>query len=181
VVPPFFCIEVFEHTYNIIEGAHMNYLSRLLTVFAISFCTLAAVAEERAGPEEAQAMVRKVIAGIKSNGRERVFAEINSLQGQFRDRDLYISVLDLHGNELAHGANKRMQGINILELKDEDGKSFIKERLDMARKQGKGWQDYKFVNPVTKNIELKTVYFERLDDIVINCGAYKAASPKGGS
>lgn len=156
----------------------MKTLFKLMLILSISLANFDGLAQERAKPEEAQAMVTKVIASIKSHGREQVFAEINSLQGQYRDRDLYITVLDLQGNELAHGANKRMQGINVLALKDEDGKPFVKERLELAKKQAQGWQDYKFVNPVTKKIELKTVYFERLGDLVINCGAYKAVGQK---
>ncbi len=89
-------------------------------------------------------MVKKVIVSFKANGKDKTLAEINALEGQFRDRDLYITVLDMQGMEL-------------------------------AKKRGKGWQDYKFVNPVTKKIEPKSMYFEKYDDVVINCGVYKVA------
>jgi cytochrome c len=42
-----------------------------------------------------------------------------------------------------------------------------------VKKNGKGWQDYKFVNPVTKQIEPKAMYFEQYEDVVVNCGIYK--------
>ena len=92
---------------------------------------------------------------------------------RFRDRDLYVTINDLNARNLAHGANPRMQGKDLIDLKDADGKAFMRERLELARKNGKGWQDYKFVNPVTKLIEPKSMYFERYEDLIINCGIYK--------
>jgi signal transduction histidine kinase len=74
---------------------------------------------------------------------------------------------------LAHGANPRMQGKNLIDLRDADGKYFMKERMEILKKKDKGWQDYKFVNPVTQKIENKSMYFEKHGDVVINCGIYK--------
>jgi len=122
---------------------------------------------------EAVAMVQKVIASIKANGREKTIADVNNLQGPFRDRDLYITINDMNGKNLAHGANAKMQGKDLLDLKDADGKLFVRERMELAKAKGKGWQDYKFVNPVSKQIEQKSMYFEKYEDIIINCGIYK--------
>ncbi|MBC3906879.1 cache domain-containing protein [Undibacterium umbellatum] len=124
-------------------------------------------------PAEAVAMVQKVIASIKANGREKTIADVNNLQGPFRDRDLYITINDMNGKNLAHGANAKMQGKDLLDLKDADGKLFVRERMELAKAKGKGWQDYKFVNPVSKQIEQKSMYFEKYEDIIINCGIYK--------
>lgn len=143
----------------------------LLFMFLVS--SASSRAGERGTPEEAVAMVVKAIAAMKVNGVEKTIAEINSLSPQFRDRDLYISVMDMKGFLVAHGANKRMQGIDITDLKDVDGKAYIRERLEMLKHKNKGWQDYKFVNPVTKQIEQKAMYFQRQGDLVISCGAYK--------
>jgi len=130
-------------------------------------------ASEHATAEEAVAMVQRVIAYMKENGKDKTIAEVNNLQGQFRDRDLYVTINDLNMKSLAHGANARMQGKDLIDLKDADGKPFMRERLELVKAKGKGWQDYKFVNPVTKQIEHKAMYFERHDDVVINCGVYK--------
>jgi cytochrome c len=124
--------------------------------------------------DEAVALVQNVIASIKSVGREKTIAEINDLQsGKYRDRDLYVTINDLRAKNLAHGANARMQGKDLIDLKDADGKFFMRERVDIAKAKGKGWQDYKFVNPVSKQIEPKSMYFERYEDLIINCGIYK--------
>ena len=55
-------------------------------------------------------------------------------------------------------------------MKAADGKRFMRERLELVKAKGKGWQDNKFVNPVTKKIEPKTMYFEKYEDVIVNCG-----------
>jgi hypothetical protein len=54
-----------------------------------------------------------------------------------------------------------------------DGKEFVKERTELGRKQANFWQDYKFTNPVTKKIEPKQMYRERLEDTVVCGGVYR--------
>ena len=54
-----------------------------------------------------------------------------------------------------------------------DGKPFVKERVELAKSKGTFWQDYKFTNPVTKKIEPKQMYCERLDDTAVCGGIYK--------
>ena len=59
------------------------------------------------------------------------------------------------------------------DLKDSDGKSFIKEILETANTQGSGWVEYKWSNPVTKEVLPKKVYFKKVDDLIICSGFYK--------
>ena len=122
---------------------------------------------------EAEAMVKKAAAYIKANGKEKGFAEISSPQSQFKDRDLYVTVYDLNGKCLAHGQNPKMAGKDMIELKDPDGKAFVKERVELAKTKDKFWQDYKFTNPVTKKVEPKAMYIEKHGDLLIGCGIYK--------
>jgi cytochrome c len=130
-------------------------------------------AADKGTPAEAEAMVKKAVAHYKANGRAAAFAEFSNPKGKFVDRDLYILVYDLNGKCLAHGANQKMIGLDLLEMKDPDGKAYVKERVEIAKTKGKGWQEYKFTNPVTKKIEPKTAYLEKVDDVIIGCGAYK--------
>lgn len=123
--------------------------------------------------EEAEALVKKAINLIKTEGKEKAFAEINNPKGKFVDRDLYIFVYDMNGKCVAHGFNPKMIGKDLLEMKDADGRYFVKERIEIAKTKGKGWQDYKFTNPLTKKIELKTAYIEKAEDLIVGCGVYK--------
>jgi signal transduction histidine kinase len=149
-------------------------LNRMTAFFALLFAVhFAYAASDRGTPEEAVAMVKKAVEYVKANGKEKALAEFSNPKGAFVDRDLYISVYDMAGKSVAHGANARMIGKDMIELRDADGKYIVKERLAIAKEKGKGWQDFKWVNPVSKVIEPKSMYFERLDDIIIACGAYK--------
>ena len=116
-------------------------------------------------------MVRKAIDYYKKNGREKALAEFSRSPGPFVDRDLYVTVYNMNADALSH-INPKMLGKNMMELRDADGKYHIKERMEMAQKQGSGWQDFKFFNPVSKKIEPKKMYFEKYDDLVFACGAY---------
>jgi methyl-accepting chemotaxis protein len=122
---------------------------------------------------EAEALVNKAVEFIKTNGKDKAFAEFNNHNGNFTDKDLYIDVYDIHGKCLAHGQDTKYVGKDLIESKDADGKLFVKERVEMARSRGKGWQEYKFSNPRTKKIEDKIVYIEKYQDIIVGSGAYK--------
>jgi cytochrome c len=133
-----------------------------------------AIAAERATKPEAQAMVKKAVAYIKANGTEKAYKEFTSKNAEFIDRDLYVVVYDLDGNCLAHGANQKMVGQDLSEAQDVDGKFYIKERLELAKKNQTFWQDYKFTNPVTKKVEPKEMYCEVLGKTAVCGGIYKS-------
>ena len=70
---------------------------------------------------EGLAMVKKAVAAIKADGKEKTFSAIDDPNGPYRDRDLYVVVYDLSGKCLAHGANPKQIGKDLLELRDPDG------------------------------------------------------------
>jgi signal transduction histidine kinase len=122
---------------------------------------------------EAEAMVKKAIASMKSIGKEATFAEINNPKGKFTDRDLYVFVYDMNGKCVSHGQNPKMIGKELIEMKDADGKYFVKERVEIAKTKGSGWQEYKFTDPLTKKIERKRAYVQRYEDLIVGSGIYQ--------
>ena len=146
--------------------------SIVMAVFMLAVSHVA-VAAEFGTPAEAEALVKKAIAEIKANGKDKAFAEINNTKGKFTDRDLYIFVYDMNGKCVAHGFNQKMIGKDLVDMKDPDGKFYVKERIEISKTKGKGWQDYKFTNPISKKVENKTAYIEKVDDLIIGSGAYK--------
>lgn len=134
---------------------------------------LAAAAEELATTKDAEMMVHRAVAFLKKEGREKAFAVFSDPQGAFRYRDLYVMVYDMEGRCLAHGAKKDRVGKSFIDEKDPDGRPFIRERIEIVKKHGKGWQEYKYVNPVTKKVEEKATYFELVDGVIVTSGAYK--------
>lgn len=125
-----------------------------------------------ASQDEAKAMVNKAVAYIKENGKEKAFAEISNPKGKFVKGDIYVFVFNYEGVIQAHGGNQKLIGKSMIDLKDPDGKYFVKEFL-MAGKKGSGWTDYKFTNPVSKKIEAKTTYSVGAGDLIVSSGVYK--------
>lgn len=141
-----------------------------LLAFAISS---AFAAEERASPAEAEALVKKAVAHYKKVGKDKAVADFVRKDGGFIDRDLYVAVYDINGIALAH-INPRYIGKDMNDLRDDKGRYHVRERLELARKQKSGWQDLSGrINPVTKKMEDKRMYWERHDDLVFASGAYK--------
>lgn len=138
--------------------------------------TAAAPALPEHGSEaEAQAMVTKAVALIKSAGPESAYKTFTENPGAtFKDRDLYIFVYDFDGNCLAQGANAKMVGKNLLELKDIDGKPLIKDQIALVKAKGSGWYGpYRFNNPVTNKVETKKSYCMRgAGDSYVCAGVY---------
>lgn len=159
----------------------MNFMKQLIKLIAL--CTLAfaacgnAFAEDKGTADEATALVRKAIAYLKENGKEKAFAEFSNPKGLFVDRDLYIIAFSTNGDgvALAHGGNAKLVGRSLLDLRDMEGKYMVKGFLKVANeKAGKGWVDYKWPNLVSKAIEAKSTYIERTGDTAIACGIYKS-------
>lgn len=148
---------------------------RHFALLAAASLTLPALAaDERAKPEEAKAMLAKAVAHVKAVGPEKALADFMVKPGPWVDRDLYMSVYDMSGKTLAHGANPRMVGKDNINLQDANGKFHVKERLDMVKAKGKGQQEFAFLNPMTKQIEPKVMFFEKVGDLVLACGSYKS-------
>ncbi|HJV53343.1 MAG TPA: cache domain-containing protein [Noviherbaspirillum sp.] len=154
-----------------------NLLNRLiLAAAAFTAVAPAIAASDKGTPEEAVALVKKVIAYYKANGKDKTFAEVNAQNPEFKYKDLYVfgSIVKEGAPLAAHGANPKMVGKDMTMLKDAEGFPFAKRIIEIGNsKGGKGWVDYKWPNPVTKVIEQKSTYVERVDDVYFACGVYK--------
>lgn len=128
-------------------------------------------------------LVKKASDFLAANGKEKTLAEINNQKGQFAHGEIYLFASDYIANwdsnkdrtiTLAHGANPRLVGKDMTDLKDADGVPFVKKMAEIAAsKSGEGWTDYKWPNPVSKAIEPKTTFTKRVEPLVISCGVYK--------
>lgn len=137
----------------------------------LSSMTTAHAAEANAN--EAQAMVKKAVAFLGTAGKQKALEEFNKPQGQFIDRDLYIFVLDAQGTTLANGVNAKIVGKNVATMADADGKNFIQEILKEAGSKGNAWVDYKWPDPVSKQLRKKSTYCEKASDLFLCSGIYK--------
>lgn len=126
-----------------------------------------------ASQEEAKAMVEKAAEFYKANGKDKAMAAFNDPKGQFVQGELYIIAYDFEGKVLANATSTKLIGKNIMNMKDPDGKPFMKELLETAKKGG-GWVEYKFNDPKMNKIRPKVTYVLKVDsNVAIGCGIYK--------
>ena len=144
--------------------------NRLLVPALIMLAVLPVAAQSKA---DAEAMVKKAIAAAKADGKDKVLADITRPGGPFTKGPLDVFVYDLGGKVLAHGQNAKMVGKDMLEATDPDGVAYVKERIAIAKTKGKGWQNYKFSDPISKKVEDKTAYVELWNDLIFGCGVYR--------
>ncbi|MDQ7969265.1 MAG: methyl-accepting chemotaxis protein [Oxalicibacterium faecigallinarum] len=124
--------------------------------------------------DEAVDMVEKAIDAMQDQGVDKAFADISNKLGPFCDRDLYVVVYDMHGKNLAHGANAALIGKDLIDAKDGAGNLYVRERIAIIQNSSKGWQDYMFLNPISKQVEAKSMYLARYKDMIVGCGVYKS-------
>lgn len=144
----------------------------------LMFASTVFAAADRGTDTQAQEMVGKAVALIKSDGPKKAYqAFTEHPDGAFRDRDLYVFVYDFDGQCLAQGANAKMVGKNLLLIKDVDGTEFIHGMIDLVKAKKKGWYGpYKFNNVETKTIESKRSYCEQgAGDTMVCVGTHVAA------
>jgi cytochrome c len=150
-------------------------MKKLLSLLAATFLlTGAALAEERATPQDAEELVKTATSYLKKHGAEKAYKEFQNKSGPFIYKDLYVMVYDMNGKCLAHGADPAKVGKDLIDQKDANGKPYTRERLQLAKEKGKGRQEYVYKNPANGKVEPKEVYFEKVDEVVVSAGAYKS-------
>jgi cytochrome c len=160
---------------NLILEIHMTLFRTLFAALVLLFMSTTGGAAERATPDEAKALLNKAVAYIKAHGVDKAIPLFMDKQGGFIDRDLYVAITDLNGQTLSH-INPRMVGKNNTNLQDADGKFPIAEGLAVAKAKGQeavGSLQIRFLNPVSKAIEPKTLYVVMVGSVVVSCGAYQ--------
>jgi signal transduction histidine kinase len=153
----------------------MTIFRSLLTLLLAGFVSVSAMAQDHATKDEAKAMVTAALAHIKKVGNDQAFKDFTSDKATWTKKDLYVFTMDLKGVVLAHGANEKLVGKNLIDLKDQNGKLFAREFIEVGTAKGEGWVDYDWTSPVTKKVEGKSTYVKRIpgSDSFAAVGAYR--------
>ena len=123
---------------------------------------------------QAMALMEKAIAHFNAVGAEQAYKDFSDPKAGFQDGSIYVVVQDMKGNMVHHSTNQKLNGRNVMKLKDADGKMFNVESLDVIKKSGEGWVKYKWSNPETKKIGQKNSFVKKVtDDIYFIVGYYE--------
>lgn len=143
-----------------------------ITALCLTFAAGTSAASEPTS-KDAISMVEKGVAFMKANGKDEIIKRINAKDPDFVRGALYLTMRDEKGIIVANPVNHAIIGKDLLDVPDTDGKLFRREILEVAKKSGKGWVDYKFKNPATGKIEAKTSYIYKVGDVTLEAGIYK--------
>ncbi len=123
--------------------------------------------------DEAFALVKKATALFRIAGMDVLQRITTDAEKQFSDRDMYVFAFDRQGQYRAFAGNESKLEVNLLKVPGLDGRKLVDDAFALPDKGG--WVDYSIENPVTKRVEWKSSYIERIsDDVVIGCGVYKS-------
>ena len=123
--------------------------------------------------EDAQKLLEKAVAYLKTHGKEKAFAEFRNPKSEFVKNGLYIIAQDFNGTLILNGADRSRIGMNLIESKDGKGTYFVRDMINLAKTKGGGVYECAHLNFTTQLIQQKIYYIQRIDDYYISCGVYK--------
>jgi cytochrome c len=130
--------------------------------FLATTSTVAFAAGDHATPSEVVQKVNEAVALIQKKG-EAAFDTFRDKKGPFVWKGSYLFVQDIDGNMLMHPYNRRLEGRNMMGVKDARGKLFTAEQVAIAKSpSGQGWVDYWWVKPGEKTASPKVSFIERV-------------------
>jgi cytochrome c len=149
-----------------------------LAVVLIAVALLApgsASAADRGTPAEAKAMLAKAVEHFHDVGRDRALSDFTAGKAPFHDRDLYVVCVDSKHVIVANGGYPSFVGSSADALVDANGVPLGKALWDAASKNPNGSIRYPLVNPMTKKLEEKTTFYNKVaDDLLCGVGAFSA-------
>jgi signal transduction histidine kinase len=126
-------------------------------------------------------MVKDAVGQIEKNGRA-AFPMFYDPTGPFVAKDAYIFVFDRAGIDLVNPDFPNLEGRNLLDLRDTQGKQLVREMFRVAGTGGPGWVDYMWPKPGESASTVKSAYVSKAkmgDEWgLVGCGVYLADAPK---
>ena len=149
-------------------------LIRVLFATVAVLCVHPAYSQEHGSKEEAKAMVDAAVEHVKKVGPDKAFKEFTA-DPAWRKKDLYVMAYDNQGVCVGHGANEKLIGRNLIDMKDPNGVMVVAELTKLATTKGEGWLDYSWPHPETKRVEGKSTYVRKLSnfDGWVGVGTYR--------
>lgn len=125
-------------------------------------------------------MVKNAVAQIEKDG-ERAFPIFRDRRGAFMAKDAYVFVIEPGGVERVNPAHPNLEGRNLRDVKDTQGKQLVREMFGIVERQGSGWVDYLWPKPGESVSTLKSTYVTKAKVgsswVLVGSGVYLADAP----
>ncbi len=126
-------------------------------------------------------LVKDAVGQIEEHGRA-AFPLFHDRAGPFLAKNAYIFVDDMNGVELVNPTFPNLEGRNLLDMKDTQGKPLVREMLDVVKTSGSGWVNYMWPKPGDSVSTQKSAYVSKakMGDqwVLVGSGVYLADAPK---
>jgi cytochrome c len=142
---------------------------RVLAV-ALALCAGGLAQAGQLSKEEQVRKAEEVRAFFRANGIEKSKQAFEDKAGTWQSPDFEIAVQNgVTGVLEIHSTQPQYTGVDNRDLKDADGKEFVKELLAIP---DTGWLEFKFPNPATGKIQNGRIYVIREGDYAIAVSSY---------
>lgn len=126
-------------------------------------------------------MVTAAVGEIEKNGRA-AFQLFRDPTGPFLAKDAYVFVYDMNGVNLVLPPFSNLEGRNLMDLKDTQGKLLLREMFNVVQASRSGWVDYMWPKPGESVSTQKSAYVTRArmgaQWVLVGAGVYLADAPK---
>jgi len=123
-----------------------------------------------------QDVVNRATALIEAHGEE-AFSQLRDKTGPFVFMDTYVFVQAPDGTELVNAAQPSLEGKNLIDVRDVNGKPVIQETIATAMNNGSGWVEYYWYRPGTNEPAQKRTFVRKVQSgektYVVGSGFYK--------
>ncbi|RJP80286.1 MAG: hypothetical protein C4522_08200 [Desulfobacteraceae bacterium] len=135
----------------------------------------AASASVKATPQMIMDKVDRA-CGLLSKEGKSAFMKFKGKDSEFIFAGTYIWIHDMKGVMQMHPIKHKMEGKELIGLKDVNGKRFFVEMNNVAKEKGSGWVDYMWPKPGEKSPSLKVSYIKKCvadgTELILGCGVY---------
>ena len=120
-------------------------------------------------------LVNNAVALVDDEG-EAAFAQFRKKDSKWFAGETYIFAFDMKGTNIVHASQPELEGTNLIDLKDVNGKAFIQEIIEVAKTKGSGWVDYMWPKPGETEPSRKLSYIKTAkvgdEELIIASGLY---------
>ncbi len=146
----------------------------LLCLLILGGYTGSAWAQQNIALDQARELTVEAANLLKEQGIDAARRTFHA-PGKFRHDEIYVNVIDANGTWLVYPPNPKNEGKSVLNVRDADGKLLVQEIIRVAREEGEGWVEYRWLNPATNAIEPKATFVRHVPErgLIAYVGIYR--------
>lgn len=162
---------VIQHNASLAETAYLE--AQYLHERAQDLMHSVSVYELKQGTaEEAYELVMRALSDMRNPSSRSVIARVNGNGASFSRKDMYVFVLNGHGEYEAFAGNPSKVGSSVYQLPGVDGAALMQAIVNQCATGG-GWVEYSITNPQTGRVQTKISYVCPVGEVFLGCGVYK--------